>query len=85
MLDPPVLTPFNITVIRFAQDGMPVKSMLVPLVVATEVASVSGCESLAGVTAPFAMFAVGKTPVVSVVVSSNVMPEDVMEVGMVRT
>jgi hypothetical protein len=79
---PLVLTPLNITVIRFTHDGMPVKSMLVPLVVATDVASVSGCESFAGVTAPLAMFAVGKTPVVSVVASSNVIPEDVMEVGM---
>jgi hypothetical protein len=35
-------------------------------------------------TAPLAMFAAVKTPVVSVVASSNVMPEDVMEVGMVR-
>ncbi len=33
-LEPFVLTPFNITVIRFAHDGMPVKSILVPLVVA---------------------------------------------------
>lgn len=64
---------------------MPVKSMLVPLVVATAVASVSGCESFAGVTAPLAMFAAVKTPVVRVVASSNVMPEDVMEVGMVKT
>jgi hypothetical protein len=41
-LFPFVLTPFSITVIRFTQDGMPVKSMLVPLVVATAVESVSG-------------------------------------------
>ena len=34
---PFVLTPLNITVTRFAQLGMPVKSMLVPLVDATAV------------------------------------------------
>jgi hypothetical protein len=62
---------------------MLVKSIAVPLVVATAVASVRGCESLAGVTAPLAMFAAVKTPVVSVVVSSNVMPEDVIAVGIV--
>jgi hypothetical protein len=36
-LVPFVLTPANITVIRFTQLGIPVKSMLVPLVVATAV------------------------------------------------
>jgi hypothetical protein len=77
-----VLTSLNIIVNRFTQDGTPVKSIAVPLVVATAVASVSGCESFAGVTAPLAMFAAVKTPVVSVVASSNVIPEDVMEVGM---
>ncbi len=59
-----MLTPFNITVIRFTQDGMPVKSMLVPLVVATAVPNRSV-----------------EPAVVCVVASSNVMPEDVMEVG----
>ena len=84
MLVPLVETPANITVILFTQDGMPVKSMLVTAPVeATDVASVSGCESFAGVTAASAIFAVGTTPVVRVVASSNVMPEDVMEVGMV--
>ena len=34
LLVPLVLTPSNITVILFAQDGIPVKSMLVPLVLA---------------------------------------------------
>jgi hypothetical protein len=33
LLVPDLLTPLKITVIRFTQDGMPVKSMLVPLVV----------------------------------------------------
>ncbi len=85
---PLVLTPFSITVIRFTQDGMPVKSMLVPLVVATAVASVSGCESFAGVTAALASCVVpiapaAKAEVVCVVASSNVMPLDVIEVGMV--
>jgi hypothetical protein len=90
-LDEPLpLIPFIITVIRFAQDGMPVKSMLVPLVVATAVESVSGCESFAGVTAALANCVVPIAPaaraeVVCVVASSNVMPEDVMEVGMVKT
>lgn len=38
MLDVPfVETPLNITVIRLTQDGMPVKSMLVPEVEATAV------------------------------------------------
>ena len=36
-LEPFVLTPLNITVTRFTQLGMPVKSMLVPLVDATAV------------------------------------------------
>ena len=35
-----MLTPLNITVTRFTQLGMPVKSMLVPLVLATAVALV---------------------------------------------
>ena len=35
-----MLTPTNITVMRFTQDGSPVKSMLVPDVEATAVASV---------------------------------------------
>jgi hypothetical protein len=35
-----VLTPLNITVIRFTHDGMPVKSMLVPDVLATAVPEV---------------------------------------------
>ena len=39
-LVPFVLTPSSITVILCTQDGMPVKSMLVPLVEATDVASV---------------------------------------------
>jgi hypothetical protein len=39
---PFVLTPLNITVIRFTHDGMPVKSMLVPLVDATEVPDTKG-------------------------------------------
>jgi hypothetical protein len=82
LLLPFVLTSLNIIVNRFAHDGMPVKSMLMPPVVATAVASVSGCESLDGVTAPLAMFAAVKTPVVSVVVSLKVTPEDVIEVGM---
>ena len=37
---PLVETPLNITVIRFTQDGMLVKSMLVPLVLATAVPEV---------------------------------------------
>ncbi len=78
-----MLTPFINTVIRFAQDGIEVKSIATPLA-ETAVASVSGCKSFAGVTAAFAMFAAVKTPVVRVVVSLNVIPEDVMEVGMVR-
>lgn len=78
MLVPLVETPANITVILFTQDGMPVKSMLVPLVVATAVASVSGWASCVGPIAPAA-----RAEVVCVVASSNVMPEDVMEVGMV--
>lgn len=68
---------------RLAQDGMPVKSMAVPLVDATDVARVNGCDNFAAVTALLAMFAVGMTPVVNVVASSKVMPEDVIEVGMV--
>jgi hypothetical protein len=40
MLVPFVLTPWNIIVIRFTQLGIPVKSMLVPLVDATEVPKV---------------------------------------------
>jgi hypothetical protein len=36
------LTPLSITVTRFAQDGMPVKSMAVPEVEATAVPSVNG-------------------------------------------
>jgi hypothetical protein len=37
LLDPFVLTPLNITVIFFTQLGIPVKSIAVPLVEATEV------------------------------------------------
>lgn len=37
VLLPLVLTPLNNTVIRFTHDGIPVKSMLVPLVDATAV------------------------------------------------
>jgi hypothetical protein len=67
---------------------MPVKSIAVPLA-GCAVASVSGCESFAGVTAPLASCVVPMpsalvAEVVCVVASSNVMPEDVMEVGMVR-
>ena len=40
ILVPLVLTPLNITVIRFTQLGMPVKSMLVPDVEATAVPEV---------------------------------------------
>jgi len=40
LLVPLVLTPLNIIVMRFTQDGMPVKSMLVPLVLACEVPEV---------------------------------------------
>lgn len=39
-LEPFVLTPLNITVIRLTHDGMPVKSMLVPDVEATAVPEV---------------------------------------------
>lgn len=39
------------TLIRRAQDGMPVKSMNVPLVLFCADISVSGCVSIAGVTA----------------------------------
>ena len=42
MLVPLVLTPLNITVMRFAVDGSPVKSILVPLVDATAVPDVIG-------------------------------------------
>lgn len=48
---PLVLTPLNITVMRRAQDGIPVKSMNVPLVLFCAVASVNGWVSIAGVTA----------------------------------
>jgi hypothetical protein len=48
------LTPLNITVILFAQLGMPVKSIAVPLVDATAVARVNGCDNLAGVIDPSA-------------------------------
>ena len=37
-----MLTPLNITVMRFTQDGMLVKSMLVPLVDATAVPETNG-------------------------------------------
>lgn len=46
-----MLTPLSITVMRRTHDGMPVKSLLVPLVLACEVPSVNGCVSIAGVTA----------------------------------
>ena len=42
-LEPFVLTPASITVMRFTQDGMPVKSMDVPLVDACAVDTVSFC------------------------------------------
>jgi hypothetical protein len=42
------------TVILFAQLGIPVKSIAVPLVDATEVPLVSGCDNLAGVIEPSA-------------------------------
>jgi hypothetical protein len=44
----------NITVIRFTQLGIPVKSIAVPLVEATAVPLVNGCDSLAGVIDPSA-------------------------------
>ena len=50
-LVPFVLTPFNITVIRFTQLGIPVKSMLVPLVVATAVPEVIRLAPIVGVPA----------------------------------
>jgi len=48
-LVPVVLTPLNITVTLFTQLGIPVKSIAVPLVEATAVAEVNGCDNLAGV------------------------------------
>jgi hypothetical protein len=41
---PFVDTPLNITVIRLTHDGMPVKSMLVPLVEATAVPDTMGAN-----------------------------------------
>ena len=46
-LVPLVLTPFNITVIRFTQDGMPVKSLDVPEVVACDV-PLTNCDPVPG-------------------------------------
>jgi len=62
---PLALSPEIATVIRFAQDGMPVKSIAVPLVDATAVALVNGCERFAGVT-----FEVPIVPVPCVIVKS---------------
>ena len=47
-------TPSNITVILFTQLGMPVKLTAVPLVEATAVPLVNGCDNLAGVIEPSA-------------------------------
>ena len=49
-----MLTPEKETVTSFTQLGIPVKSIAVPLVDATAVPRVSGCDSLAGVTIPLA-------------------------------
>ena len=51
-LVPFVLTEFNITVILFTQLGMLVKSMLVPLVVATAVPDVMTLEAIVLMDAP---------------------------------
>jgi hypothetical protein len=51
---PFVLTPLNITVTLFTQLGILVKSIAVPLVDATAVPLVNGCDNLAGVIDPSA-------------------------------
>lgn len=57
-LVPFVLTPLNITVTRFTHDGMPVKSMDVPLVLACAVPEVITLLAIAVITAPFSVLLV---------------------------
>lgn len=57
-LAPLVLTPLKTTVIRLTHEGIPVKSLEVPLVVAMAVPLVSFWDSLTGVTLASAIFIV---------------------------
>jgi hypothetical protein len=67
LLVPLILTPLNTTVTLFTQLGILVKSIAVPLVEATAVARVNGCDNLAGVIDPSAGV-VEKVPVVADVI-----------------